>query len=125
MTSLYRYVSLVINVASTIINFGNAFSVDTAPCNSLVFPIKQPYIEGAELPSSAFDALIDSSDFMESSSETSSVHQASSCLMECFGKKASVTFQKRTSTFDANGPTEYILFAFDFDRPIDDFGMLW
>ena len=123
MTSLYRYVSLVINVASTIINFGNAFSVDT-PCASLIFPIKQPYIEGAELPSSAFDTLIDSSDFMESSSEFPSVHQASSCLMECFGKDASVTFEP--STFDTNGnPTEYILFAFDFDRPIDDFGMLW
>ena len=126
MTSLNRYVSLlllVINVASTI-NFGNAFSVDTAQ-NSLVFPIKQP-IAGAEL-SSAFDALVDSSDFMEpSSSEFSSGHQTSSCLMQCFGKSASVTFEPRTSTFDANGnPTEYILFAFDFDRPIEDFGMLW
>ena len=128
MTSLNRYVSLlllVINVVSTI-NFGNAFSVDTAQ-NSLVFPIKQP-IAGAELlPSSAFDALVDSSDFMEpSSSACSSGHQTSSCLMQCFGKSASVTFEPRTSTFDTNGnPTEYILFAFDFDRPIEDFGMLW
>lgn len=127
MTSLNRYVSLLlllINVASTI-NFGNAFSVDTAQ-NSLVFPIK-PCIADAEQLSSAFDALVDSSDFMEpSSSALSSGHQTSSCLMQCFGKSASVTFEPRTSTFDTNGnPTEYILFAFDFDRPIEDFGMLW
>ena len=52
-------------------------------------------------------------------------HQVTSCRMPDFGDSATVTFSPRPSTCDRNSnPTEYVLFAFDFNHPTPDFGML-
>ena len=103
------------------------------PQHQLVFPIN-PNSSGmvrtetdiGNSLSAAFEVLVGSSEFMiKSSVSTSLGHQVSSCRMPDFGDSATVTFSPRPSTCDRNGnPTEYILFAFDFDHPMTDFGML-
>lgn len=78
--------------------------------------------------SSAFEALVGSSEYMIQQSSLSATlvgHHLSSCRMPDFGDLATITFSPRLSTCNKFGnPTEYILFAFDFDCPLEDFGML-
>lgn len=78
--------------------------------------------------SSAFEALVGSSEYMIQQSSLSATlvgHHLSSCRMPDFGDLATITFSPRLSTYNKFGnPTEYILFAFDFDCPLEDFGML-
>ncbi len=134
---------LLVLVTSVIIRTVESFSTSTDcmdgvyssshPQHQLVFPIR-PDPSGATRSevdigislSSAFEALVGSSEFMiQSSSASTSGHGLSSCRMPDFGEYATVTFAPRPSTCDRYGnPTEYILFAFDFDRPTEDFGML-
>lgn len=123
----------------------NAFSANclkgvkngvSTPQNSLIFPIKstaatktsgeaRSEMEIGNLLSSAFGTLVDSSNFMESSSTDEDGHQLSWCTMPAFGESAMVTFEPRPSTYDKYGnPTEYILCVFDFEYPTDDFGAL-
>ena len=62
---------------------------------------------------------------MESSSTEQPGHQLSSCTIPAFGDAARIAFQPRASTCDVHGnPTEYVLSAFDFEQPRNDFGML-
>lgn len=111
--------------------------------HSVIFPIKESSngngvslteIEKGDALSSAFDAMVDSSDFMfQSSAQSPSAtiigqgqgHQLSSCRMPAFGTSATVTFAPLRSSCDENGdPTEYILSALNFDQPKNDFGAL-
>jgi hypothetical protein len=102
------------------------------PQHQLVFPIKpnssgtvRTEIDIGNSLSAAFEVLVDSSEFMIKSSVSTLGHQVSSCRMPDFGDSATVTFSPRPSTCDRNSnPTEYVLFAFDFNHPTTDFGML-
>lgn len=103
--------------------------------HQLIFPLLQNLYDtrrteeeiGNSL-SSAFEVLVGSSEYMiqqSSLSATLSGHQVSVCRMPDFGDLATITFSPRLSTCNKFGnPTEYILFAFDFECPLEDFGML-
>ncbi|KAL3809079.1 hypothetical protein ACHAXA_007864 [Cyclostephanos tholiformis] len=136
--------ALLLILATSVIRVVESFSVSTDfqngvhtshPQHHLIFPIRpnpigdnmaRSEIDIGHSLSSAFGALVGSSEFMiKSSGASTSGHQLSSCRMPDFGESATVTFSPRPSTCDGNGnPTEYILFALDFDRPTEDFGML-
>lgn len=110
------------------------------PQNSIIFPIKSaPIVAGedefdnvidGDSLSSAFAKLVGSSNFLEPASDSSlGGHGLSSCSIPVFGDLAKLTFSPRASTCNKNDdgddcPTEYILHAFDFDRPLADFGNL-
>ncbi len=136
--------TLLLVLATSVIRIVVSFSTSTDcmdgrvysslhPQHQLIFPIRpnpsgvaRSEIDIGISLSSAFDALVGSSEFMiKSSAASTSGHQLSSCRMPDFGEYATVTFSPRPSTCDGNGnPTEYVLFAFDFNRPTEDFGML-
>ena len=140
-TTSLRGVPLLLVLVTIVISVVKSFSpsidclgavYSSHPQHQLIFPIK-PNSSGmvrAEIDignslSSAFEALVVSSEFMIKSSASTLGHQLSSCRMPVFGDSATVTFSPRPSTCDPNGnPTEYILFTFNFDRPMKDFGML-
>ena len=133
---------VVSNAFSTSVDTLDALHPHSSPQNSIIFPIKSlspsssTIIIGSDSEaaseiaignslSSAFDKLVGSSNFLVSSSDSSQGPQLSSCRVPAFGDDATVTFSPRTSTFDEdNNPTEYEMFAFDFDHPLPDFGML-
>ena len=134
---LMSYGSINAFSTSTYLNrLTNYVSPSIHPQHSLIFPIDastatkssgetRSKVDIGNLLSRAFDTMVDSSNFMESLSVKENGHQLSSCTVPTFGDSAKVTFEPCPSTCDADGnPTEYILFAFEFDHPIDDFGML-
>lgn len=155
-TAVQRFVlQLFLVLLYTSIEQGEAFiskSLDCLDCvyapaqHSIIFPIKESEngngillteTEKGDALSSAFDAMVESSDFMLQSpatraqSSASTIlgqgqgHQLSSCRMPRFGPAATVTFAPLRSSCDDNGdPTEYILSALNFEHPIDDFGNL-
>mmetsp|Transcript_18620 Transcript_18620/g.37724 ORF Transcript_18620/g.37724 Transcript_18620/m.37724 type:complete len:493 (-) Transcript_18620:77-1555(-) len=151
-TGVQHFVLLLVLGASThsaeafVINTVNSLDCVYAPAqHSVIFPIKESdnsegisltEIEKGDALSSAFDAMVESSNFMFQSSAhaqspsttlrgQSQGHQVSSCRMPAFGTSATVTFAPLHSSCDENGdPTEYILSALNFDYPIDDFGHL-
>lgn len=140
-TTSLRGVPLLLVLATIVISVVKSFSpsidclgavYSSHPQHQLIFPIKpnssgmvQTEIDIGNSLSSAFEALVVSSEFMIKSSVSTLGHQLSSCRMPDFGDSATVTFSPRPSTCDTNGnPTEYILFAFDFNSPMEDFGML-
>ncbi len=123
-------VSVVKSFSPSIDCLGAVYS--SHPQHQLIFPIKpnssgmvRTEIDIGNLLSAAFEVLVGSSAFMIKSSVSTLGHQVSSCRMPDFGDSATVTFSPRPSTCDRKGnPTEYILFAFDFNNPVKDFGML-
>ena len=149
-TAVQRFVLQLFLVLLSSIEQGEAFitkSFDCLDCvyapaqHSLIFPIKESTLltetERGDALSSAFDAMVESSDFMVESpatrarSSASTIlgqgqgHELSSCRMPGFGPAATVTFAPLRSSCDDNGdPTEYILSALNFEHPIDDFGNL-
>ena len=149
-TAAQRFVLQLFLVLLSSIEQGEAFvtkSLDCLDCvyapaqHSLIFPIKESTLltetERGDALSSAFDAMVESSDFMVESpatrarSSASTIlgqgqgHELSSCRMPGFGPAATVTFAPLRSSCDDNGdPTEYILSALNFEQPIDDFGNL-
>ena len=154
-TAVQRFVLQLFLVLLSSTEQGEAFvtkSLDCLDCvyataqHSLVFSIKESEngngillteTEKGDALSSAFDAMVESSDFMVQSpatqarSSASTIlgqgqgHQLSSCRMPGFGPAATVTFAPLRSSCDDNGdPTEYILSALNFEHPIDDFGNL-
>eukprot|EP00563_Minutocellus_polymorphus_P018905 CAMPEP_0197726020 /NCGR_PEP_ID=MMETSP1434-20131217/12696_1 /TAXON_ID=265543 /ORGANISM="Minutocellus polymorphus, Strain CCMP3303" /LENGTH=478 /DNA_ID=CAMNT_0043311811 /DNA_START=91 /DNA_END=1527 /DNA_ORIENTATION=+ len=139
--AVQRFFLILVISADQSVAFTTSFdcldSVFAPPQHSLIFPIKQKgesgngmsltEVEKGDALSSAFDSMVESSDFMLQSAliGQGQGHQLSSCRMPAFGHTATVTFAPLRSSCDDNGdPTEYILSALNFDHPINDFGYL-
>ena len=102
-------------------SFGVASSTDlidaavprsTTPQHEIVFPIERTSGDGGGISteidvgnsiSSAFEALVDSSEFLVDQSSPADGHRLSSCSIPGFGDSAALTFAPRPSTCGADG----------------------